>query len=151
MEVETAINEYSNVLFHSNLAEHERIAEIVVILDKLVFLANTCQFKTDDRAFPERPDPDFKELYNKIGKRFPSLGLYDEATHSSELVGNFTLVGDAIDDLEDVSRDLDEVKWRMANTSRDDALEHFRFPLRCHWGSHSRHLQLYLHLREVDR
>jgi hypothetical protein len=150
MEVETTINEFSNVLFHSNLAEHERITEIIVILDKLAFLANTCQFEIDDRAFPDRPDRDFKKLYNKIGKRFPSLGLYDEATHASELVGSFTLVGDAIDDLADISGDLGEVKWRMENTSLDDALAHFRFLFRCHWGAHLRHLQLYLHLREVD-
>jgi hypothetical protein len=55
------------------------------------------------------------------------------------------MVGNAIDDLTDISGDLREVLWRYETLGADDALWHFHFLFLIHWGQHARELSLYLH------
>ena len=45
-------------------------------------------------------------------------------------------IGDEIDDLIDIIKDLLAVKWRMENTSEKDALWHFELSMRTHSEQH---------------
>ncbi|HET6941361.1 MAG TPA: hypothetical protein VFH89_04275 [Sphingomicrobium sp.] len=56
------------------------------------------------------------------------------------------MVGDAVDDLTDITQDMRAVVWFADNVGRDDA--HWAFRLFFfHWGRHARELSLYLHAR----
>jgi len=45
-------------------------------------------------------------------------------------------IGDALDDLTDIIKDLLVVKWKMDNTSEMDALWEFEFSMRTHSEQH---------------
>lgn len=80
----------------------------------------------------------------EIGSRFPHLGYYP-VVDPTEDIEQPMLVGDAVDDLMDISADLQEVLWRFENVSEADAHWHFRFLFEIHWGQHLRDLSRYLH------
>jgi hypothetical protein len=96
----------------------------------------------DDDATPPRTD--YQERHASLGKRFPDYGYY-AVSDPTEPVEKKGLVGDAIDDLADISADLEQVIWRFENLGPDDAHWHFRFLFEIHWGMHLRELSLYLH------
>lgn len=90
------------------------------------------------------PRSDYQERRNSLARRFPGFGYY-AVSDPTEPVNDEAMVGDAIDDLADISADLEEVIWRFQNLGPDDAHWHFRFLFEIHWGMHLRELSLYLH------
>ena len=72
------------------------------------------------------------------------------------LVGKFivvrrmALVGDAIDDILDITNDLKEILWRFDRFGADDAHWYFRMLYQIHWGEHLRGLAGYLYWRLRD-
>ena len=87
---------------------------------------------------------DWQEGYSRIGKRFSELGYYGVADPAEVFEIQPTL-GDAIDDLADIVRDLEEVLWRLEHLGLDDAHHEFRASFEIHWGRHARELALCLH------
>jgi len=99
----------------------------------------------DPNESDERPASESRSSYAEIGARFPTLGYYG-STDPNEVPGE-TTVGDAIDDIMDITNDLNEVLWRFERFGPDDAHWHFRFLYEIHWGEHLRDLARYLHSR----
>lgn len=93
------------------------------------------------------PEASYDVLRTQIGRRFPGLNLYSVALDPLNPAPVLTGVGDALDDLVDVVRDLQGVLWRFANTSEADAHWNFRLSFETHLGEHLRYLALYLYLR----
>ena len=91
----------------------------------------------------EPPDQDWKTVYNQACKRFPELGLYP-ITDPSELNGGTLMMGDAIDDITDITSDLRKTVWYADNHCVEYANAYFR-DLHYHWGQHSRELLVLLH------
>ncbi|MEG9472329.1 MAG: hypothetical protein MIK27_05695 [Sphingomonas sanguinis] len=89
------------------------------------------------------PSIDAPSLYRCVADRFPYLGLYCLADPLASLDEKMML-GDGVDDIADITRDLREVIWWDENYGPDDAAFNFRllFP---HWGRHARALSGYLH------
>lgn len=81
--------------------------------------------------------------YADIAGRFPALGYYGSVDPKD--VSGQALVGDAIDDIMDITNDLKEVLWRFDRFGPDDAHWHFRFLYQIHWGEHLRDLARYLY------
>jgi hypothetical protein len=80
-----------------------------------------------------------------MAQRFPALGYYGCAD-PKEVPGK-AVVGDAIDDIMDITNDLQEVLWRFDRFGASDAHWHLRFLYQIHWGKHLRDLARYLHSR----
>ncbi|MCW1987697.1 UNVERIFIED_ORG: hypothetical protein M2348_003447 [Sphingomonas sp. R1F5B] len=97
-------------------------------------------------VFKPSPEGDWQALYKEVGERFPDYGHYTVAS-PLEAVEGACMIGDAIDDLADITKDLREVLWRGNNFGPDEATWHFRFAYETHWGRHARELALYLHAR----
>lgn len=108
----------------------------------------------DNDAAPPRGD--YQERRSEIARRFPDYGYYTLSEPTGPVDGEQS-VCDAIDDLADISADLEEVVWRFGTFGADDAHWHFRFLFEIHWGMHLRELSLYLHANalrssaELDR
>jgi hypothetical protein len=99
----------------------------------------------DDDGYPHASLDDYKRRYAELASRFPAHGYYAVADPSETMPQS--LVGDAIDDLADIVRELEEVLWRFDRFGADDAHWHFKLGYRTHWGMHLRELSHYLHAR----
>lgn len=102
---------------------------------------------SDAQSLPYQKNRDMCE------SRFPDLGFYNLPEHITHQIGSTKwLLGDAIDDLADIMGDLQEVLWYFENNFSYDALWHFSFGYRSHWGYHAENLLWYLHAlqREVE-
>lgn len=97
---------------------------------------------------PESDTPPREEdhhLRASIARAWPELGFYDPAT--GRALGHCDLpteIGDALDDLTDLARDLGTA-LALADTDGADALAWLRFSHDIHWGDHvqdvTRHLR----------
>jgi hypothetical protein len=83
-----------------------------------------------------------------MAARFPDFGFYSVAD-PGDLPGE-VLVGDAIDDLCDIARDLREVRWLADHGHEADAIFAFRFGYQSHWGQHLHDLRRYLYFRQFE-
>lgn len=121
-------------------------AALVAALDRLlVAYHDTPDAQPSDNEFAA-PRQDGPSLHKELAGRFPDHGFYPVAdpTASPE---EPAMVGDAIDDLADLTLDMREVVWLAENVGVDDA--HWSFRLHYfHWGQHARELALYLHARQ---
>jgi hypothetical protein len=134
-------------LLEGRVPMEERERRLRWLLDRLALAYHFADAPFDSRDVPAPPRADDAALRPRIGQLFPGLGLYNAVLDVAEKVGESEPgIGDAVDDLTDIARDLQEVvtRWEM---SEEDALWHFRFGFESHWGRHLRSLQLYLHER----
>ncbi len=94
----------------------------------------------------EAPRAGGAALYREVAARFPAHGLYPVSDPIAS-VDDAAGMGDAIDDLADLTLDMREVVWLADHVGLDDA--HWSFRLHYfHWGRHARELALYLHARQ---
>jgi hypothetical protein len=147
MNIKTAIENYLAVLASDEGKETDRIQKLILSLDELAMVSHTqLDYTFDEHDYPDPPERDYAAFRASVGKLFPSLGFYNVALDISDKIAQTSLaVGDAIDDIVDIAGDLNEVLWRLNNTSENDALFHFHLYFRSHWGRHLRNLQLCLH------
>lgn len=67
----------------------------------------------------------------------PDFGWYSSVLDSNKMEPNVEIgVGDELDDLTDIIKDLLAVKWRMKNKSKNDAFLQFEFLMRTHSEQH---------------
>jgi hypothetical protein len=93
----------------------------------------------------EAPRQDGSSLAKEVAARFPDYGLYPVADPTKPYEGA-AMMGDAIDDLADLTSAMREVIWLAENAGIQEAhrdLRSFFFD----WGRHARELSLYLHAR----
>ena len=114
-------------------------------LDRLALASNFVDYEFDETDYPDAPSKDYDELRAMVSKLFPNYGFYNVVTDMSVNVGlPSEAIGDAIDDIVDIAKDLYEVEWLWENTTEDNALWQFSFGYNSHWGEHLRWLQLYI-------
>jgi hypothetical protein len=125
-----------------------REAALRLALDRLALASHFAEDSFDAADYAEPPDTAYDVLRAKVTPLFPELGYYNVALDTVDKVGDSELgVGDALDDLVDIARELQAVLLRWETTSEADALWHFHQGFKAHWGKHLRSLQLYLHER----
>ena len=98
----------------------------------------------DNKEYRDNFDFPYEEIKENVEKNFLDFGWYISINdiHKVEYkngepksVINSDL-GDPIDDISDIIKDLLEVKWRVENTSKEDAIWHFRFLMKNHAEKH---------------
>ncbi|RJS21196.1 DUF5063 domain-containing protein [Corallococcus sp. H22C18031201] len=136
----------------ARIAVADRERALRAALDPLALASHFAEAPFDDAESPDAPELDYQVLRASIEPLFPGLGLYNEALNIADSVGESALsLGDALDDLTDITRDLRDVLFYWEHTSEENALWHLRFGFESHWGQHLRSLQLYLHARTTGR
>ena len=123
--------------------EAPSIEDLSEALDRLILAYHLTP--RGDVSGDDREPPDTDHGYQLIGERFPAFGYY-ASVDPSETEAEAAL-GDAIDDIADIVRDLRDVLWYLENSGVDEAHWQFRFLFEIHWGRHARDLALYLHAK----
>ena len=99
----------------------------------------------DETEYENVPEFDYKEIYRNVKSNFPELDWYSIVLDPNKFEPNVqTAIGDALDDLTDIIKDLSEVNWRKKNTSETDAHWHFELFMRTHSEQHLVDLLKYL-------
>jgi hypothetical protein len=146
-DIYQAIDEFLLLIEQGKPSVEEAEEALPKLLDQLALAYHFAETAFDNNDYPDPPDDDFTALYKILGKRFPNYGYYHTCEFSEPTKPEASYMGDAIDDIADITRELRDVHWRWKNTSEADALWHFRFMFQSHWGRHLRELQLYLYSR----
>lgn len=121
-------------------------ADLAEALDRLVMAYHSTPDAGGSDSDLEAPAQDSASLYEQVAQRFPGHGFYAIAD-PLEAVDQQMGMGDAIDDLADITNDMREVVWLAEHVGLDHA--HWSFRLHFfHWGLHARELSLYLHARQ---
>jgi hypothetical protein len=116
-----------------------------LVLDRLALASHFIAYNFDDKDYEEAPDRDSKMLRQLITSRFPNFRYYNSPEEVTLNISKTKIVvGDAIDDIIDITVELSNVMWCWKNTSIEDALWHFKNRFDTHWELHLRDLQLYL-------
>ncbi|WP_298519458.1 DUF5063 domain-containing protein [uncultured Kordia sp.] len=122
--------------------KHEHLKKLLVRMYS-EFL-NLNQPEADDTDYGETPDFDYEEIRKNVVSNFPELGWYGTVIEMENIDEKPTLIGDAVDDLADIIKDLLAVKWRFENTSEADAIWYFNFLMYAHTEQHLVDLLKYL-------
>ncbi|MGV6831675.1 MAG: DUF5063 domain-containing protein [bacterium] len=95
------------------------------------------EFEFDEKEYYEEPNFDYNEIKENVKSNFPDFGWYSMVLDLNKMEPNVEIgIGDALDDLTDIIKDLLVVKWKMDNTSEMDALWEFEFSMRTHSEHH---------------
>ena len=102
-------------------------------------------YKFDKKSYNNSPEFDYDDIRKNVESNFTQLGLYHSLYESHKTRQEADVVlGDAVDDLTDIIKDMLNVKWRFENTSDDDALWHFELYMRSHSEQHLVNILKYL-------
>lgn len=142
--IDASINAFLGLL-ETHADDDERDKRLALCLDSLVaafHASSDVQLDLDEGD--DAPEIEFELLYEKWGKRFVSFGYYPDVAPDADPLEESS-IGDAIDDLADISRDLLEAKWYADRGRLDNAIWTFRFGYQSHWGRHLHDLRRYVY------
>lgn len=143
-EIKAAVSGFLNLIERGGADEAAAIAALELLLDRLAVARPYAQPKFENGQ-PDPPHQDCARFRSLAADRFPSFGLYNLPDIITDRIAESNLiVGDALDDLTDIARDLSDVAWRFEHTTEGDALYDFAESYDHHWRWHLRHLQFYL-------
>ena len=116
------------------------------LLDELAFrVGRVAADPSDEDAELEAVVDSYDVVRKRVSSRFPDFGFYNKASDVTSSVGEADcIVGDAIDDLADIYRDLAEFSWLWSNSTTQEAIWALKFSFDTHWERHLRELQIYL-------
>lgn len=130
--------------------DDKRNKRLALCLDDLVATYHaTADLQVDIDEGPDAPDVKFKPLYQKWGMRFADFGYYPDVAPDADPLEKSS-IGDAIDDLTDISSDLLEAKWYTDQERLVNAIWSFRFGYQFHWGQHLHDLRRYLYYKTLN-
>jgi Domain of unknown function (DUF5063) len=142
-----SINRYIDTAYNqAHVDEHQARARLAQALDELVQQYNATTYCDPDDG-PDAPRSEHEvwvDLYKRAGSRFPGLGYYADVEPNEDTAQQVTL-GDAIDDIADIARDLIGVLWYLDQDRLASAVWEYRFNYECHWGDHLHRLRRVLH------
>ncbi|TVL97382.1 MAG: DUF5063 domain-containing protein [Candidatus Brocadia sp. WS118] len=130
----------SNVI-KLGLEPNLRIEDKELILEKdlvrIYSLYFQIVYKPDDVDYPSFKTPSLPDIRQNVCSNFPDYDQYKTHLDINNLDDlQDTAIGDAIDDLTDIIRDLIEVKWRIENNGINDGLWFFEHSFRTHTQQH---------------
>jgi len=131
-------------------ADHRpaEIPRLIRAIDTLTYSLHSidADVPAAEAAGLELPLFDYREAYEAIKQRYPTLGHYWLALHAivEDGADGELAVGDAIDDLADILIALREVRWINKRADRRNALAALRFRYDMHLWMHIHSLRQYL-------
>lgn len=146
------INEFLELIEHGAGSATSCEDQLPALLDRLAVLQHEIVVPDHVSVGLDAPRRNHHELRALICERFPTYGLYNTALQVLDVPNEEFGIGDAIDDLLDITIELYEVAWYWEQSREAEALWYLRFSFEAHWEEHLRSLQLYLcHVRNDRR
>ncbi|MEH1009406.1 MULTISPECIES: DUF5063 domain-containing protein [Winogradskyella] len=109
------------------------------------------EFELDETDYDEAPDFNYDEIRENVQSNFTDLDWYSTVLDLNKMEPYVEIgIGDSLDDLTDIIKDLLVVKWKMDNTSEMDALWEFNFSMKTHSEQHLIDLLKYLNEKDYD-
>ena len=131
------INQITEFGVNPNVAADNKTDEIQKLLVQLYSEFLNIKADFDEKDYEEEPDFKYQVIRQNVKSNFPDLSWYSKILDSNKLDSNTnTGIGDALDDLTDIIKDLLAIKWRMETTSEKDAIWHFELSMRTHSEQH---------------
>lgn len=143
VEIPSTIFAAQNFIHFVTEGELPTIKQLSIALDTLAQAYNEAEDGSFSESDDKPPARKHSTSCNQLRLRFPYLGYYELAWPDRGVV-----TSDAIGDLADILGDLREVMWRFEYLGANDALWHFKFLFKTHWGLHLRNLNLHLHFKQ---
>lgn len=148
-ELISTIDEIVKFGLYSKLKDenkNELLEKNLVKIYSLYFEAND---KFDEKDYEEFDIKKFPNIRQNIESNFENFGLYKMLLDINDFENKTeNTLGDAVDDLLDIIKDLLEVKWRIENNSLDDGVWFFKFIFRSHTQQHILDLLNYIKQKE---
>lgn len=136
-ELIPTINEIVKYGLNSNLnvSNKERLLE--KHLTKIYSLYFEVLNENDETDYPDFDKSLLPDIRKNIESNFKNFGFYKVVIDKNNF-SNMTDcgLGDAVDDLVNITLDLLEVKWRIENNSLNDGLWYFKFIFHAHTQQH---------------
>lgn len=153
-EMAALAKEWLSLVHEPDPVIEDDLLRLEAILDKLSVLRHELgpisgiEFE-DGSIDPPRRDP--SELRDRLSKRFPMLGFYHipEAV-TTDFSRTGVMLGDAIDDILDITNELSDVIWLIDQDRPMEAYWDFGFGYDHHWRYHLRSLLWYLEMRRFE-
>ena len=116
--------------------------KIKILEQKLAYIFAIClRLEPTEGQLPKIAN-NYSAIRKMISENFPELGYYNEVTDLLERIGETGLiVGDAIDDLTDIVKELEE---SLSLKNEKDILANIRLTFELHFKSHMTNLLRYL-------
>lgn len=135
-------------------ASEDDLLQLEAILDKLSVtryeLGSILDLEFQDGP-TDPPRGDNGELRTRLSKRFPMLGFYHiPETVTTDFSRTGVHLGDAIDDILDITNELSDVVWLLEQERPREACWDFAFGYDHHWRYHARCLLWYLEMRRFE-
>ncbi len=131
-----------------NLSDKERDLERHLI--KLYQFYFDIEFEQEYLDYPDFNISTLPNIRENIGLNFPDFGFYHSALNMTEDDKEPEWgLGDAVDDLLDITTDLLKIKWRIENNSLVDGLWFFDFTFTNHLKEHILGLLSYMKQKEL--
>jgi len=146
IELRKTIEDFLIFIDHGMQSPQENECNLITYLDKLALAASESTVLYDESNYIGGSDEDEENLRSMICNRFPNYGYYNTPGSISEKIGESEIeVGDAIDDLLDITKELRSISNNWDKLGAEKAASAFSAAFYYHIGDHLRELQLYLH------
>lgn len=130
-----------------NVTDKEKLLEKDLV--KIYNLYFEIEYKFDETEYPSFDRGKLPNIRQNIENNFKDFGFYKTILEINDIDNlKDNAVGDAIDDLSDITFDLLEIKWRIENNSLVDGLWYFQFIFHGHTQQHILDLLNYLKQRD---
>jgi len=136
-ELIPTINEIVKYGLEPNLTTTDKEKELKKNLVKIYSLYFDIEFKFDETDYPDLDKTEYADIRQNVTSNFKDFGFYKTASDIDDIDNlNDNTIGDALDDLTDIIRDLLGIKWRIENNSLADGLWYFELTFYSHTQQH---------------
>lgn len=142
------INQIVKYGLEPNLTTTDKEKELEKNLVKIYSLYFDIEFKFDETDYPDLDKTEYADIRQNVTSNFKDLGFYKTVSNIEDIDNlNDNTIGDALDDLTDIIRDLLEIKGRIENNSLADGLWFFELTFYSHTQQHILDLLKYMKQR----
>jgi len=106
------------------------------------------EYEFDETDYPDFDDEKYPNIRQNVESNFKDFGFYKMVLEINDMANEEIGIGDAVDDLSDIIKDLLEVKWRIENNSLNDGIWFFNFIFNAHTEEHLINLLNFIKQRE---
>ena len=136
-ELIPTINEIIKYGIEPNLTTSDKEKMLEKSLVQIYNLYFNIAYKFDETEYPEFEIIEYSEIRQIVTSNFKDFGLYKTMLDIKDIDNlKDNAIGDSIDDLTDIIRDLLEIKWRIEKNSLADGLWFFELIFYSHTQQH---------------